>query len=111
MDGTARRLAIRTFKEVKPAQGILAVRADAAERIWVGASRNLEATGKQFWFSLRLGTHPNHTLQKEWNALGEEAFRYEVLEKLDEDVSALEVSDLLKQKTTYWMERLNGIQI
>jgi hypothetical protein len=79
---------------------------DAA--VWVGASRNLDATKNGFWFTLRNGSHTDKSLQAEWNLQGEPAFQYDVLEKLDEDVHPLEVADRLKEKRNYWIARLGA---
>ncbi|WP_321478242.1 GIY-YIG nuclease family protein [uncultured Paludibaculum sp.] len=98
----------RKFKERKPAVGVFAVRCTASGAAWVGASRNLDATKNQLWFALRLGVHRDPSLQQEWNARGAAAFRYEILEKLDEDVSALAVADLLKEKRRGWIEELGA---
>ena len=40
--------------------------------------------------------------QDAWNAHGEQAFAYEILETLDDDVSALMVRDILKEKKAHW---------
>ncbi len=103
-----RREVIRNFKEFKPLRGAFAVRCTATGRIWVGASPNLGAVKNRSWFSLRHGSHPNKTLQEEWRAEGESAFRFEILEKLDDDVSPLEIGDLLKEKTHHWVAELDA---
>jgi hypothetical protein len=101
-----RKEAIRKFKERKPGLGAFAVRCTATGAVWVGSSRNLDATRNGCWFSLRSGGHPDKTLQAEWNTHGEPTFHYEILETLDEDTHALEVRDLLKEKQRVWVERL-----
>jgi hypothetical protein len=100
--------AIRQYKERKPCIGIYAVRCAITGRVWVGSSRNLDATRNGIWFSLRSGAHREQALQQEWTAHGESAFRYEVLEKLKEDVATLLVADLLKARKQHWMTELNG---
>ena len=102
----ARKEAIRKFKERKPLRGAFAVRCTATGRIWVGSSRNLDATKNGSWFSLRNGSHLDKSLQTEWNAHGEDKFEYEILEKLEDDVSPLAVADLLKEKRSHWIARL-----
>ena len=104
----ARKEAIRKFKERKPLCGAFAVRCTATGRIWVGSSRNLDATKNGSWFSLRNGSHLDKSLQSEWNAHGEDTFQYEILEKLEDGVSPLAVADLLKEKRSYWIVRLRA---
>jgi len=57
---------------------------------------------------LRNGSHINKSLQEEWNAQGEPAFQFNVLEKLDEDVHPLEVAGQLREKTSHWIARLGA---
>ena len=103
-----RKVAIRKFKEQKIPRGAFAVRCTATGQVWVGSSRNLDATRNSFWFALRIGSHLDKSLQAEWNAHGEPAFQYEILEKLDDDVAPLGIPDLLKEKRLDWIERLSA---
>ena len=98
--------AIRKFKERKPLSGAYAVRCATSGRVWVGAARNLDAAHNGCWFSLRIGSHIDKSLQAEWNAHGEPAFQYEILETLDGDLHALAVADLLKEKRSHWIAQL-----
>ncbi len=99
MHSTAeRKAAIRKFKEGKPRMGVFAVRCTAAAQTWVGAARNPDATKNRFWFCLHSGVHPDKSLQCEWNTRGEQAFQYEILEELENDLSPLAITDLLKER-------------
>jgi hypothetical protein len=100
--------AIRQYKERKAAAGIYAVRCPATSRVWVGASRNLDATRNGLWFSLRAGAHRDTTLQREWTARGESAFTYEPLETLPDDTPALAVTDRLKERKQHWISTLSA---
>jgi len=101
-----RKKAIREFKEREPLRGTFAVRCTANNCVWVGTSYNLEATKNGLWFSLRIGSHPVKSLQSEWNAHGEPAFKYEILEKLASDLHPLTVADQLKEKKRHWCAQL-----
>lgn len=103
-----RRKAIQDFKSRKTPRGIFAVRAGAAGPAWVGSSPNLDAAQNGLWFELRMGGHRNRALQEEWNRCGEETFLFEVLERLDDDVSALSVNDMLKEKRAGWGARMSA---
>jgi hypothetical protein len=100
--------AISKFKERKPSLGVFAVRCTASGQVWIGSSRNLDAARNGLWFGLRTGAHREQALQQEWNAHGEAAFDYEVLEKLAEDVLPMEVRDLLAEMKARWMKQLNA---
>jgi len=100
--------AISKFKERKSSLGIFAVRCTATGTVWVGFSRNLDANRNGIWFSLRHGLHRDQPLQHEWNAQGESAFEYQVLEQLKDDVPSLLVADLLKESKQRWMSQLQA---
>ena len=104
----ARKEAIRKFKERKTALGVFAVRCTATGRVWVDLSRNLDAAKNGTWFGLRHGSHRDKSLQEEWNGFGENAFQYEVLEKLEDDVHPLAVADRLKEMRSRWIAQLGA---
>jgi hypothetical protein len=104
----SRREAIRNFKEQKPLAGAYAVRCTVTGQLWAGVSRNLDATKNGCWFMLRSGSHQEKSLQAEWNAQGEQAFEYEVLEALGDDVHSLNVASLLKEMKSMWVARLGA---
>ena len=104
----SRKELARQFKERKARAGIYAVRCTEGDRSWVGASPNLDATKNGCWFMLRGGLHQAKSLQAEWNARGEAAFEYEVVEVLDEDVHPLELAELLKACRAKWVAQLNA---
>ena len=107
----SRKESIRQFKERKSLLGAYAVRCTATGLVWVGVSRNLEATKNGCWFCLRGGLHQDKSLQEEWNNQGESAFQYEILESLDNDVNPLNIGDLLKEKKNEWIVRLNALPL
>ena len=93
-----RKEAIREFKERKVPQGIFAIRCRTTGAVWVDSTRNLGAARNGAWFQLRGGLHRDKGLQAEWNARGEEAFEFEALETLADDVSPISLADVLKEK-------------
>ena len=103
-----RKEAIRKFKEIKPLRGTFAVKCTATGRVWVGSSRNLEATKNGAWFGLSIGSHQNKSMQAEWNAHGEAAFEYQILETLKDDTHPLALSDLLKEMKKHWIVQLGA---
>lgn len=106
-----RKEVIRNFKEQKSTIGVYAVRSKVSGHAWVGASKNLEATRNSCWFQLRNKLHQAKSLQELWNSQGESAFEYEMVDRLDEDVHAMEIDDLLKQRRSDWATRLNAQQL
>jgi len=103
-----RKEAIRKFKEHQPPRGVFAVRSTATGEAWVGSFTNLESMRNRLWFSLRLGMHRDTSLQEAWNAQGEQAFAYEILEKFDDDLCAIELNDRLKERKRHWAAQLGA---
>jgi len=103
-----RRQAIKDFKARQVPRGIFAVRCAATGRVWIGSSPNLDAARNSLWFFLRHGYHFDKALQAEFNAHGDQAFHYEILEKLDDDLPPLAVKDLLKEKKLHWAAKLGA---
>jgi hypothetical protein len=108
MDPIARKEVSRKFKERKPPCGVFAVRCTTSGQAWVGSFSNLESMRNRLWFSLGLGTHRDAALQAEWNAHGERTFEYQILEKFDDELCAIEVNDRLKDRKRHWADRLGA---
>jgi len=103
-----RKEAIAEYKNRKIPRGTFVVRFSADGPAWVDSTPDLNAARNGLLFTLRQGLHRNPALQEEWNAHGESAFSYEVLEKLDDDLAPMAWRDLLKDKRKEWAERLGA---
>jgi hypothetical protein len=106
-----RKEAIRKFKERKPRMGVYAVRCAATAQIWAGSAVNLDAIQNRLWFCLRLGKNTDPSLQRAWDALGEPAFEYQILEELPDDLPPLAIKDVLKEKRAAWLAHLSALPI
>ncbi len=70
---------------------------------------DLRAAENRTWASLRLAdVHAEATLIAEFKEHGRDAFTFEVLEKLDDDVAAMSLRDLLKEKKLHWLGQLSA---
>ena len=68
------------YKErVKPS-GVYQVRNLANGKVLLGSSLNLEGPLNRHRFMLKINSHPNKELQKDWNELGPDQFIFELLE-------------------------------
>jgi hypothetical protein len=77
-----RKARIRQYKETLPPVGVFRVRNPATGKSLVGSSTNLPGTLNRHRFQLERGSHPSRELQADWNALGADAFKFEVLDQL-----------------------------
>jgi hypothetical protein len=103
-----RKEAIAEFKNRKTPRGAYVLRFSENGPAFVDAVPDLDAAKNGLLFTLRNGLHTNKALQAEWNAHGEQAFRYEVLEKLDDDLAPMAWRDLLKEKKLHWLKELGA---
>jgi hypothetical protein len=108
MTPQSKKSAIAAYKERKSAFGVYAVICNATGEVWVGISRNLEAQANGLWFALRMGGSPNRSLQAVWTAHGEDAFRFEELERLNDGFSDMARPDELKRRKALWQARLQA---
>jgi hypothetical protein len=100
-----RKEAARQFKERKPSAGVYALRCGTTGRSWIDSSPNLDAAQNSQFFQLRQRLHRNKELQAEWDAQGEAAFSFEVLERLPEETAPLNLRDLLTERRLAWAEQ------
>jgi hypothetical protein len=59
-------------------------------------------------FTLRHGSHRQRSLQAAWNAHGPEAFRFEALEKLEDEDIAYVLDRVLKERLAHWQAKLGA---
>lgn len=111
MDRQARKSAVADYRERAPAWGVFAVICNATGEAWVGAGPNVDRQQNGLWFTLKLGSSPFASLQAAWREHGEDAFRYEELDRLRPDFPALGIKDELKRRKALWQDRLRATAI
>ncbi len=109
---SSRKEAIRAYKERKIPRGVFAMRCRVTNHVWVDSTLNLEAAENRIWFALRQGDiHSDKSLVAEFQAHGREAFTFDVLEQIDDDITPIALKDLLKEKKLHWMAQLSATSI
>jgi hypothetical protein len=109
MEKARRKDLTRAYAERERHQGVFAVRCRPSGQVWVSASRNLDTQRNAVWFGLRTGGHPNRALQAAWQAHGEAAFDYEILEALSaEGLTPMGLADRLRERERAWREKLGA---
>jgi hypothetical protein len=111
MDRQARKAAVAAYKERKSAFGVFAVICNATGEAWVGQSRHLDTQQNSLWFPLKQNSSPHSSLQTAWNAHGADNFRFEELERLRDDFSAIGRLDELKRRQALWTARLGASRL
>lgn len=106
---SGRKALLRAYKERKVEAGIYAVRCTVTGEVWVGAAPDLSNRQNGVWFSLRLGSHREPSLQAAWNVHGAEALAFEAIEAVDlEGLDRFGRDSRLKERRGHWIETLNA---
>jgi len=101
---------VREYKERKTRPGIFAVRCVPEDAAWIAASRDLDSQQNGIWFQLRMGNHMNKILQQAWTRHGADAFRFEILEVVEDDNP--EMTGLaLKEREAHWREQSGAAKL
>ncbi|TJX15172.1 GIY-YIG nuclease family protein [Tissierella creatinini] len=96
------------YKQMKPDMGIFTVRSNISNKAYLGISQNLNGYINRTLFQLKLGSHPNMELQKDWKEYGADNFTVEIIEILeyDKDESKTDYSEELAVLKMIWEEKL-----
>ena len=77
-------------------------------KVLIGSSVNLPAILNRFKAELKMGSHRNEVLQREWKQLGEENFGFNELEILEpSDDPAYDPAGDLQVLEKLWIEKLS----
>ncbi len=97
----------RAYKSTAPAMGVFVVRNTRNRRFQLHASRNLKAGMNRLSAEITPSTRPNRELQRDWEAMGREAFEIRVLDVLEpKDEPGWEPTDDLEELKALWHARL-----
>lgn len=103
------------YKEMKPDMGVFAVTSSFANKCFIEAARDLKSRINSTEFKLKMGSHFNKELQREWQENDRSSFKIEVLEMLeyDEDETKTDYSDELELLQIMWEEKMQqkGIKL
>lgn len=106
---SGRKALLRAYKERKVEAGVYAVRCVASGEVWVGATPDLSTRRNGVWFTLRLGSHREPSLQAAWNTHGADLFAFEPLETIASDgLDAFGRASRLKDRRDHWIGVLNA---
>lgn len=85
----------RKVKQVIIYGGVYAIICTATWRSYIGSSCDIDLRMKCHFESLRNNRHQNPDLQKDWNQYGKDKFKWEVIEKIEDDL-------VLLDREEYW---------
>lgn len=98
------------YKERVIPSGVFQVKNTASGKVLLGSSLNLEGSLNRHRFMLKIGSHTNKALQKDWNELGSEHFVFEILEEVKlKESPGFNLSDELTLLEMIWLEKLQPV--
>lgn len=93
-------------ERVKPA-GVYQVKNLISGKVLLGSSLNLEGPLNRHRFMLKIGSHPNKVLQKDWDELGPEQFSFDILEEVQRTTDpGFNLNDELELLEMLWLEKV-----
>lgn len=101
------------YKEYKPPMGVFAVVCKPTGKVYLGCAQDLKGTFNSIRFQLEMGRYIKRNLQQDWNACGQEAFDFQVLEELDydKDESKTDYREDLKILREFWQEKFTDVEV
>jgi len=87
--------------------GVFQIRNKINGKIYIDSSPNLDAIWNRHRVELNFGGHRNEVLQKEWTALGEENFSFEILSEIEQkDGENIDYTKEAKQLALMFIDEL-----
>ncbi|RUS46862.1 GIY-YIG nuclease family protein [Cohnella sp. AR92] len=105
MDKSKRKELQEEYKQIKTFMGVVRITNRTNGKMYVDSYPNLKNKWLTIQMQLDMGRFANAELQRDWTALGKDAFDYEVLEEKD-TTDILDVRWETKQLEKKWLERL-----
>jgi hypothetical protein len=106
-ESNARRAMVRQYKTQGPAMGVYRISNSVTGRTVLHASRNVTGAMNRARFELRRGHHRDAALQSDWNAHGESAIQFEIVEIIEPRADPnFDVAEALATSLALWREEL-----
>ena len=97
----------KQFKQTLTPMGIFQIKNKRNGKVFIGKAMNLPGTIRRHQFELKLGSHRNVDMQKDWQELGEEQFSFEILDQLTpKEDPTYKYEDDLATLEEMWLDKL-----
>lgn len=95
------------YKQNPRPMGIYQIKNLTNSKVFLGASMDLPSKLNGQRFQLELNSHPNKDLQNDWNTLGPDSFRFEILEEVDtEKIAEEDWQNAVSAMEEKWLDQL-----
>lgn len=106
MDKDKKQLKKDYQQDTRP-MGVFLIRNNLSDKVFLAAGINLQGLINRYKSALKLGGHPNKSLQADWNELGDNNFAFEILDELKPpNDPAFDARAELTVLENLWLERL-----
>lgn len=107
-----RKAIIHAYKERKLRGGVYTITNTLNGRYLIGHAANIQGVQNRFQFAMMTGSTIHPKLQKDWKEQGAQAFRFEILEELEQraDQSQTAFMDELEALEQLWRASLDASQ-
>jgi hypothetical protein len=97
----------KEYKQMKFKIGVFQIRNAINNKIYIDSSIDLMAIWNRQRFQLNLGSHRNSDLQNDWIEFGEDKFKYEILEEIEQkDDATIDYNKEVKILEEMYIEEL-----
>jgi hypothetical protein len=97
----------KNYQRDRRAMGVFLIRNNLSDKVFLSAGIDLEGLINRHKFQLKNGSHPNKSLQTDWNELGDSKFAVEILDELTPpNDPAFDARAELTVLEDLWLERL-----
>jgi hypothetical protein len=87
--------------------GVFLIRNNLSDRVFLAAGIDLQGLINRYKFHLQHGSHPNKSLQADWNELGSANFAFEIVDELQPpNDPAFDARAELVVLENLWLEKL-----
>jgi hypothetical protein len=100
----------RQYKETSNQAGIFLITNTTNGKVLLGSSTNLHGPLNKHRFMLSTGSHLNRALQADWNELGPEAFKFEIVEIIKpKDDPGFRLEAALAECEVAWLAKTQAV--
>lgn len=102
-----KRELINKYKQTVQPMGIYQIRNVTNGKIYIGSAKDLRGRINSNKFQLKMGSHLNKELQKDYNEIGLEGFSFDILDYLKpKEELQYDYTEDLKVLEEMWLEKL-----
>jgi hypothetical protein len=97
----------KNYQQNPRPMGVFLIRNNLSNKVFLGAGRDLQGLINRYTFQLKNGSHPNKSLQADWNEFGGNNFAFEIVDQLQPlDGPGFDARAELLVLENLWLEKL-----